>query len=44
LSGDAGKHAMKMRDTLALEMTAAQIEEAQEMAQRCKQSQFKKCD
>jgi len=44
LSGEAMKNAMKMRDTVASQLTAAQIEEAQEMAQRCKQSQFKKCD
>jgi uncharacterized protein len=44
LSGEARKNAMKMRDTAASQLTAAQIEEAQEMALRCKQSQYKKCD
>ena len=44
LSGEARKNAMKMRDTVASQLTAAQIEEAQEMALRCQQSQFKKCD
>ena len=44
LSGEAGKSAMKTRDRVASEMTAAQIAEAQEMALRCQQSQFKKCD
>jgi len=44
LSGDEGKTAMKRRDRLTSQMTAAQIEQAQEMARRCQQSQFKKCD
>jgi len=35
---------MNMRDTVAPQLTAAQIEEAQEVALRCKQSQFKTCD
>lgn len=43
-SGDEGKTAMKRRDHLTSQMTAAQIEQAQEMAQRCQQSQFKACD
>ena len=44
LSGDEGKAAMKNRDHVASQMTAAQIEKAQEMARRCQQSQFKECD
>ncbi|MDP1769794.1 MAG: tetratricopeptide repeat protein [Nitrospirota bacterium] len=44
LSGDEGKTAMKRRDYLTSHMTAAQIEQAQEMAQRCQQSHFKQCD
>ena len=44
LSGDEGKTAMKRRDYAASQMTAAQIEKAQEMAWRCQQSQFKECD
>ena len=44
LSGDEGKAAMKRRDHVASQMTAAQIEKAQEMARRCQQSQFKECD
>ena len=44
LSGDEGKTAMKRRDRVALDMTAAQIEKAQEMALRCQRSKFKECD
>ncbi|MEP7154067.1 MAG: tetratricopeptide repeat protein, partial [Nitrospira sp.] len=44
LNGEEGKTAMKRRDHLTSQMTAAQIEQAQEMARRCEQSQFKKCD
>ena len=44
LPGDEGKAALKRRDFLISKMTAAQIEEAQEMAQRCQQSQFQECD
>ena len=44
LSGDEGKAAMKRRDRVALDMTAAQIEKAQEMALRCQRSKFKECD
>jgi uncharacterized protein len=44
LSGDEGKTAVKRRDHLTSQMTAAQIEQTQEMARRCQQSQFKKCD
>lgn len=35
---------MKNRDAMASEMTAPQIEKAQEMARRCQQSKFKECD
>lgn len=44
LNGDEGKTAIKRRDYLTSLMTAAQIEQAQEMAQRCQQSHFKQCD
>jgi len=44
LHGDEGKAAEKRRDYLTSHMTAEQIEQAQEMAQRCQQSQFKQCD
>ena len=44
LNGDEGKTAMKRRDYLTSQMTAAQIEQAQEMARRCQLSQFKECD
>ena len=44
LNGDEGKAALKRRDHLTSQMTAPQIEQAQEMARRCQQSQFKECD
>jgi TPR repeat protein len=44
LNGDEAKTAMKRRDHLTSQMTAAQIEQAQEMARRCQQSQFKECN
>jgi TPR repeat protein len=44
LHGNEGKTAMKRRDYLTSQMTAEQIEQAEEMAQRCRQSQFKECD
>lgn len=44
LNGDEGKTAVKRRDHLTSQMTATQIEQAQEMARRCQQSQFKECD
>ena len=44
LNGDEGKTAVKRQDHLTSQMTAAQIEQAQEMARRCQQSQFKECD
>ena len=44
LNGDEGKTAVKRRDHLTSQMTAPQIEQAQEMARRCQQSQFKECD
>ena len=43
LSGDDGKTAMKRRDYVAAQMTAAQIETAQEMARRCQETKFKEC-
>lgn len=44
LNGDEGKAAVKRRDHLTSQMTAVQIEQAQELARRCQQSQFKKCE
>ena len=44
LSGDDGKAAMKDRDHVASEMTAAQIGKAQEMARRCQETKFKECE
>ncbi|NGZ02259.1 MAG: sel1 repeat family protein [Nitrospira sp. WS238] len=44
LDGDERKAALNRRDFLITKMTAAQIEQAQEMARRCQQSQFTKCD
>jgi TPR repeat protein len=44
LDGDEGKTALKRRDYLTSQMTAAQIEQAQEMIRICQQSQYKKCD
>ena len=44
LQGDEGKAALKRRDYLTSQMTAAQIEQAQEMIRVCQQSQFKQCD
>ena len=44
LSGDEGKAAMKNRDHVASQMTAAQIGQAEVMARRCQQSQFKGCN
>ncbi|MBK9306302.1 MAG: sel1 repeat family protein [Nitrospira sp.] len=42
--GDEGEAALKRRDVLSSKMTAAQIEQAEEMARRCQQSQFQACD
>ncbi|HEV2562353.1 MAG TPA: tetratricopeptide repeat protein [Rhizomicrobium sp.] len=36
--------ALKLRDTIASEMTPAQIAQAQEMAHRCEASHYKDCD
>jgi TPR repeat protein len=44
LHGDEGTAALKRRDQLRSHMTAAQIEQAQELVRRCQQSQFKQCD
>ena len=43
-SGDEGKAAMKLRDDVASQMTAAQIGTAQGMARRCQETKFKECD
>ena len=43
-SGDDGKIAVKNRDNLASQMTAAQIAQAQEMARCCQGTKFKECD
>ena len=44
LNGDEGKTALTRRDHVASQMTAAQIEKAQEMARRCQDTKFKECD
>jgi hypothetical protein len=44
LSGDSGATATKNRDRIASKMTAEQIETAQEMARRCRESMLKNCD
>ncbi|MBS0152858.1 MAG: sel1 repeat family protein [Nitrospira sp.] len=44
LNGDEGNTAIQRRDHLISQMTAAQIEQAQELARRCQQSQFRDCD
>ena len=38
------KATVKNRDRAALQMTAVQIEKAQEMARRCQATKFKECD
>ena len=43
-NGDTTKAATKYRDDAASQMTAGQLEKAQDMAQRCQDSQFVKCD
>ena len=43
-SGDEGKISRESRDFVAKQMTAAQIEKAQEMAWRCQDTNFKECD
>jgi len=44
LEGALGQTAVKFRNGTAKEMTSAQVLEAQEMAKRCEQSNYKKCD
>ncbi len=44
MHGDEGKTAMKRRDDLTSQLTAAQIEQAQKMARRCQESRFQECD
>src|SRR6185436_120117 len=44
LNGDEGKSALTRRDHVASQMTAAQIEKAQEMARRCQDTKFKECE
>lgn len=44
LSGGSKQELTKDRDNVASRMTADQIRKAQEMAQRCSESNFKKCD
>lgn len=44
LSGNEQKTAVNRRDHLTSQLTAAQIEQAQELARRCQQDQFKGCD
>ena len=43
LSGNEQKIAIQRRDHLTAQMTSAQIEQAQEMARHCQQTQFKDC-
>lgn len=42
-SDDVGKRAMKNRDYVALQMTAAQIEKAHKMTRRCQDTKFNEC-
>jgi TPR repeat protein len=42
--GDDGKPAIANQTTVASDLTAAQIEQAQEMARRCQESQFTECE
>jgi TPR repeat protein len=44
LNGDEGKTALTRRDHVASQMTAGQIEKAQEMARRCQDTKFKDCE
>src|SRR5687768_3925593 len=44
MSGDSGDAATKKRDSIAVKMTAEQVETAQQMARRCKESKLKNCD
>jgi uncharacterized protein len=44
LSGDPLTDATSMRKLVSKEMTSAQIEQAQEMARKCQESNFKNCD
>jgi hypothetical protein len=43
-SGDVEQTAVNNRNRVAAHMTPAQIEKAQEMAQRCQETKFKECD
>jgi TPR repeat protein len=43
-SGDDSGEAVMLRGFAASQMTSAQIEQAQEMARRCQQSEFKECN
>jgi hypothetical protein len=43
-TGDSGDTATKKRDRIASKMTAEQIETAQEMARRCRESKLENCD
>jgi hypothetical protein len=43
LRGDTAKNMMKFRDDVASQMTATQIEKAQEMPRRCQDTKFKEC-
>jgi TPR repeat protein len=44
LNGEDGKVAVKRRDYVASQMTASQIERAQEIARRCQDTKFKECE
>jgi hypothetical protein len=43
-SSGSKQELMKDRDNLASRMTLPQIQKAQEMAERCVESKFKKCE
>ena len=44
LNGDEGKTALNRRDYVASQMTAVQIEKAEEMARHCQETKFKECE
>ena len=44
LNGDEGKAALTRRDHVASQMTAAQVEKAQDMARHCQETKFRECD
>ena len=42
--GDEGQTSMRVGQSVALQMTASEIEKAQEMARRCQETKFTECD